>query len=135
MSDKQKKAIDDIMDLFNLGGSEKEEESSDYSNTAETDSGSKPSFDEIISDIGDSIAEVGNATPALPLPEKKEAIVKEDKPKEDKKVEIKDDVEKKKVEENISAISDGDEEVNIDVDDIFRIPVQQKRNQNSKIVM
>lgn len=124
MSDKQKKAIDDIMDLFDLGGSEKEEQSSDYSNTAESDSGSKPSFDEMITDIGDSISDVGSSTPVLTVTESKDPV-NEKTPEpavKEQKVEVKTIVPKESVKENIKddiSISDDDEGVNINVDDIF----------------
>ena len=86
----QKEAIEDIMDLFDIGKKDENEtaaesESNDYSATAEADQGAKPSFDELIDGLGDSLEKAAEGSPVLPLPEPKPK--KAEKPAEKPKVE------------------------------------------------
>lgn len=87
MSGGNKKAIDDIMDLFDLGGTESDE-SNDYDSTAGGDSLAKPSFDELVSGLGDSLGDAAGI-PALPVKLAEETEVKSEQPKVEAKVEPK----------------------------------------------
>jgi hypothetical protein len=140
------KTIEEIMTLFDIPSSEKD--SNDYSSTAEDENKGKPSFDELLNDIGDSLVE-GKDSPVLPIksketenekqdqtedktivrpaiqPEKKVDLPKVDNPKtEEKKTMSAEELIKSSIN-----VTDDEEDSNVNVDDIFANNGSEKKEE------
>ena len=127
-------AINDIMDMFDIGGASPDEESNDYSNTFDADVQNKPGFDDLAKDLGDSLTggialevnlqtepEVDNTDKKSDAsPNTEQVINQKEKPEtlEKEKVVVSENSNEKMIKDAISLNSE-DTETSIDVDDIF----------------